>query len=247
MTQKQILVIIHEKNSSSGAIGHILREQGYHLDIRCPAHHDPLPTHLDHHEAVVVFGGFMSANDDRKLSFIRQELDWLPIALDTGKPFLGICLGAQLLAKLLGGKVAPHPEGVAEIGYYPIQPIVPPIKPNDRLSPPHKHFSTPRYVYHWHEEGIELPQTATKLAGGDTFSTQAFSYGGHAFGVQFHPEITTPLIERWLTVGKAMLNLPGAQDRDEQLKNHALYGESCQHWLQDFLISWLLSSPEGKD
>lgn len=64
----------------------------------------------------------MSANDDQTLPFIRTELDWIPTALGSGKPFLGICLGAQLLARTLGATVAPHPESQAEIGYFPVVP-----------------------------------------------------------------------------------------------------------------------------
>ncbi len=234
--QKQVLVVTHQKHSSSGAIGHVLREQGYHLDVRCPALGDHLPPNLEHHEAVVVFGGFMSANDDDKLDFIRQELNWIPTVLETKKPFLGVCLGAQMLAKVLGGRVTPHAEGMTEIGYFPIEPIFNPTIPEGQ------HFHAPRHVYHWHQEGIELPRTALKLATGDTFSTQAFSYSGHAYGVQFHPEMTTELMKKWLTLGVEMLTRPGAQSPEEQIKNHALYGDDCLHWLQAFIPFWLEGS-----
>lgn len=237
MIQKQVLIVIHQKHSSSGAIGHILREQGYHLDIRCPAHGDRLPFDLEHHEAVVVFGGPMSANDDQTLPFIRQELDWLPIVLETKKPFLGVCLGAQLLARTLGGKVTPHPEGVMEVGYFQIKPVE--CFSNNFLEAQHKYFSTPRHVYHWHKEGIELPSTVTKLATGDIFNTQAFCYGDNAYGVQFHPEITAELMEKWLTLGVEMLEYPGAQNREEQIKNHTLHGKSCLNWLEEFIPFWL--------
>lgn len=233
MIHKQILIVIHQQHSSSGAIGHILREQGYHLDIRCPAHGDHLPSSLEHHEGVVVFGGPMSANDDQTLPFIRQELDWLPIVLETGKPFLGVCLGAQLLARILGGKVTLHPEGITEIGYFQIQPV------ECSSAQQSKYFNIPRHVYHWHEEGIELPATATKLATGDNFNTQAFRYGHNAYGVQFHPEITTGLMQKWLTLGVKMLERSGAQSREEQIENHALYGTSCLSWLEGFIPFWL--------
>jgi GMP synthase (glutamine-hydrolysing) len=260
MIQKQVLIVIHQKHSSSGAIGHILRERGYHLDVRCPAQGDHLPADLDHHEAVVVFGGPMSANDDQTLPFIRQELDWLPIVMETNKPFLGVCLGAQLLARILGGKITPHPESIMEIGYFQIQPVEHCLQNSFQdsfrnslensqknslneysLPQQSKHFNYPRHVYHWHKEGIELPATATKLAGGSTFSTQAFCYGDHAYGVQFHPEITAELMQKWLTLGVEMLKHPGAQSREEQLRNHDLYGNSCLNWLEEFIPFWLKS------
>jgi len=236
MTQKQVLIIIHQKDSNLGAIGDILQTQGYYLDVRCPAHGDRLPSDLEQHDAVVVFGGPMSANDDRTLPFIRQELDWLPIALETEKPFLGVCLGAQLLARILGGKVTPHPEEITEIGYFQIQPVEHSHSSRNSQS---KYFDIPRHVYHWHEEGIELPATATKLATGNTFSTQAFCYGHKAYGVQFHPEMTRKIMEKWLASGVKMLERSGAQGREEQVKNHLLYGASCLSWLEEFIPFWL--------
>ena len=75
---------------------------------------------MDGYAGTIVFGGPMSANDDGKLPGIRAQLDWIPTALDSGRPFLGICLGAQLLARALGATVKPHPAGLAEIGYFPV-------------------------------------------------------------------------------------------------------------------------------
>src|SRR3546814_16454076 len=80
-----------------------------------------LPDTLEHHAGCVIFGGPMSANDDH-LPFIRQEIDFIPKVLKSGTPFLGVCLGAQLLARAGGAAVGPHAEGWHEIGYYPVKP-----------------------------------------------------------------------------------------------------------------------------
>ncbi len=79
-----------------------------------------LPETLDGHAGAVIFGGPMSANDPD--DFVRREIDWISVPLAEQRPFLGICLGAQMLAMQLGAQVAPHPEGRAQIGYYPIRP-----------------------------------------------------------------------------------------------------------------------------
>lgn len=226
---KKILLIIHQKTSSPGLVGQLLSCDGYELDRRCPSIGDELPHTLDSHEAVVIFGGAMSANDSETLPFIRTELDWISKILASGKPFLGICLGAQLLARVLGAKVTPHPESLTEIGYFPILPAESAEKP----------FDSPRYVYHWHREGFELPAGAIKLAEGEIFKNQAFRYGESAYGVQFHPEMTRTMMEKWTTEGADQLTLPGAQSRDEQLTKHALYGNDCEIWLQGFLRFWL--------
>lgn len=226
---KPILLIVHQETSDPGLVGQLLAEQGYSLDLRCPAIGHPLPPTLDDHTATVVFGGPMSANDDDTLPFIRTELDWLPMVLESGKPYLGICLGAQLLARSLGATVAPHPDGVMEIGYAPIVPT-----PAGSAE-----FEPLQYVYHWHREGFALPSGATLLAEGHTFENQAFRYGSTAYGLQFHPEITPTLIDKWTTVAAEHLERPEAQPRDQQFEQHARHGSVVESWLSRFLQQWL--------
>ncbi|MEB3291191.1 MAG: glutamine amidotransferase [Leptolyngbya sp.] len=229
-----ILTLVHQATSNPGLVRAILTEMGYCLDLRCPAMGATLPPTLDHHSAVIVFGGPMSANDDH-LPFIRQELDWIPSVLAAQKPYLGICLGAQLLARTLGATVAPHPDGLREIGYYPIVPT-----PAGRSFLPQ-----PMVVYQWHQEGFEVPQGAHLLAKGSTFSHQAFRYQ-KAFGLQFHPEITTTMVNHWTTEGADQLTYPGAQHRVHHISHHRLYRQSVEHWLRQFLAQWVAPSAQAE-
>ena len=229
---KKVLIIVHQETSDPGLVGQLLQAQGYTLDLRCPAIGAPLPDpkgdYLDHYAGAVVFGGPMSANDDQTLPFIQEELDWISIALESGKPYLGICLGAQLLARALGATVSPHPRELREIGYAPIQPVAA-VNPLAGL----------RQVYHWHKEGFELPQGATLLATGEVFPNQAFVYGDVAYGVQFHPEITRTMIDRWTEKVPEQLLLPGAQSYETQIAAHDRHAASVEHWLRGFLSQWL--------
>lgn len=223
-----ILTLVHQATSNPGLVGAILAEMGYRLDIRCLAVGDALPPNLDHHSAAIVFGGPMSANDDH-LPFIRQELDWIPTVLAAQKPYLGICLGAQLLARTLGAKVSPHPEGLREVGYYPIVPT----------AVGRAFLPQPMLVYQWHQEGFEIPAGAHLLARGSTFRHQAFGYQ-RAFGLQFHPEITTVMVNHWTTEGADHLAYPGAQSRARHISQHRLYRQTVEGWLRRFLAQWLV-------
>jgi len=108
-----VLIILHQETSTPGRVGNVLRALGHGLDVRRPRFGDPLPETLDGHAGAVIFGGPMSANDPD--DFVRREIDWIEVPLREQRPLLGICLGAQMLAMQLGAKVAPHPEGRAEI------------------------------------------------------------------------------------------------------------------------------------
>jgi GMP synthase (glutamine-hydrolysing) len=228
---RPILIIVHQEHSSPGLVGELLQAKGYELDIRRPCLGEPLPQTMQDHTAAIIFGGPMSANDDETLPFIRAELEWLPIAINSGKPFLGICLGAQLLARSLGATVSPHPTEMREIGYMPIYPAT-----------GETFLSGLAQVYHWHREGFELPQGARLLATGSLFPNQAFRYGETAYGVQFHPEITADLIERWTSAAADQLELPEAQSRETQLQKHAQFGNQMKQWLSQFLDQWLQSN-----
>jgi GMP synthase (glutamine-hydrolysing) len=228
---KQILVIVHQETSDPGLVGQLLRQQGYTLDLRCPAIGHCLPMNMDGYAGAIVFGGPMSANNDDTLPFIRAELDWIPTVLEAGTPYLGICLGAQLLARVLGGSVEEHTDGLREIGYVPIQLV------RDRHNP----FAKLEYVYHWHKEGFSIPQDAVRLAAGNVFPNQAFQYGESAYGVQFHPEITREMIDIWVERAGDQLTLPGAQSHTEQTAAHDRHAETVREWLESFLPYWLNS------
>lgn len=223
-----ILVVIHQPTSNPGRVGENLRTLGFDLDLRCPAQGQPLPATMQGHSAAVVFGGPMSANDDH-LDFIRLELDWITMALASEKPYLGICLGAQLLARALGAAVVPHPTGQREIGYYPILPT----------SARQEMLLSPLMVYQWHQEGFMLPMGSHLLATGSTFPHQAFRYGQRAYGLQFHPEITAGMVNHWTTEGADQLSCPGAQSRGYHLSQHRLYGPMVERWLRQFLAGWV--------
>ncbi|WP_068086837.1 glutamine amidotransferase [Polycladidibacter stylochi] len=226
-TIPKILIVLHQENSSSGRVGQELRRRGFQLDIRKPRFGDCLPTTLEHHAGAVVFGGPMSANDHD--AFITKETDWLAVPLKENKPLLGICLGAQMLARHLGAKVAPRPDGEVEIGYYPITPTA----EGKQL------MKWPEKVYQWHNEGFTIPSGATRLAGSERFPNQAMQVNDNTFGIQFHPELTHAMMNRWTTKGSARLKDPGAQTRRDHFAGRFVFDPALFKWLQDFMDLWI--------
>jgi GMP synthase (glutamine-hydrolysing) len=227
-----VLIVLHQEHSTPGRVGRLLRERGHPLDVRRPRFGDPLPTTMAEHAGAVIFGGPMSANDEDE--FIRREIDWISVPLGEEKPFLGLCLGAQMMAKLMGARVYAHPEGRAEIGYFPLLPTADGEAVAERLG-----SRWPSHVYHWHREGFDCPAGAKTLATGDDFPTQAILVGSKAFGLQFHPEVTHAMICRWTVRAAHRLELPGAQDRSRQIEGRFMYDPHVAQWLERFLDHWL--------
>ena len=225
--QQPILIVLHQEHSTPGRIGQALGQFGFPLDVRRPRFDEALPQTLDEHAGAVIFGGPMSANDADE--FIRREIDWISVPLKEQKPFLGICLGAQMCARALGGRVFLHPQGQAEIGYYPIRPTAAGLSV---VNP------WPEQVYQWHREGFDLPAGAELLAEGDMFEVQAFRFG-RSFALQFHPDVTHLMMHKWTTRGHDRMAMPGARPRDTHFADRAVYDYSARAWLGAFLERWI--------
>ena len=228
---KTALFILHQQTSEAGDIANKLKIRGFNFEIRRPSLGDSLPTNLNNYSAIVVFGGPMSANDNDE--FMKKEIDWIGQVLQSEVPFLGICLGAQILVKYLGCKVEKNPNEISEIGFYKIQPTENGIKM----------FQSQDVFYQFHTEGFELPSGCELLAKGDIFTNQAFRYK-NCYGLQFHPEVNIYLHLKWLFL--VLIKKPhilfknGAQNIFYQLWLRIKYNNSISRWLDDFLDNYLL-------
>lgn len=224
---EKILIVLHQENSTPGRVGQALVQRGFDLDIRRPRFGDSLPKTMSAHAGAVVFGGPQSANDSD--AYIKRETDWFDVPLREQAPCLGICLGAQMMARHLGAGVAPHHERQVEVGYYPIEPT----------DAGRAFMPWPEKVYQWHREGFELPPGTELLAKGHTYPNQAFRAGPAAFGIQFHPELTLAMMYRWTTKGAPRMKLPGAQQRGDHFAGRAVFDTAMKAWLTNFLDRWI--------
>ncbi|OHB81602.1 MAG: hypothetical protein A2W31_17680 [Planctomycetes bacterium RBG_16_64_10] len=149
-----------------------------------------LPWDWEEVAALVVLGGPMNVDQVSEYPFLQREVSWIREAVARGVPVLGICLGAQLLAKSLGARVSSNP--IKEIGWYDVELVAP---PDDLL------FGglAGRYtVFQWHGDTFDLPAGTVQLARSERCEQQAFRYGTKAYGLQFHVEVTAQMVEEWL-------------------------------------------------
>ena len=144
---------------------------------------DPLPD-LQVLDLLVIMGGPMSVNDDGELRWLRDEKTAVRTAIEAGTPTLGVCLGAQIIASALGAPVYPGP--YKEIGWFPVQGM--------RDAGTAFRFPAETTVFHWHGETFDLPTGAVRLASSAACQNQAFQWGRHAIGLQFHLEMTGPTV-----------------------------------------------------
>ena len=231
--KQQILTVVHQQHSTPGKIGEFLVARGFALDRRCPMLGDTLPRDLSAYAAAIVFGGPQSAMDDQ-FPGIRAELDWLERhAIGSGTPLLGICLGAQQIARVLGAKVGPRGDGSLEIGYARVSPT----------DAGRAFLARPTMFYQWHSETFEIPACAVHLAHNGAFPGQAFRSGTQVHAIEYHPEMTREMIDTWCTSerGSKKLTLPGAQAHAEQLADYDRYAAENDRWLGEFLDGTLLA------
>ncbi len=182
---------------------------------------------------LVALGGPMSVNDEAALPWLATEKDFIRRFVATGRPFLGVCLGAQLLASALGARV--YPNRVKEIGWLPVAGVA-----HDK--PAVFHFPGNTEVFHWHGETFDLPPGAVHLARSAACENQAFQAGA-AVGLQFHLE-TTPESARALVEHARHELGPGPHIQTEaQILAAPPERYAGLHRLLDALFAHLLAAP----
>jgi GMP synthase (glutamine-hydrolysing) len=192
---KKLLVCQHVAHELLGTLNPLLKRAGFRIRYVNFARHPDAQPSLDGYDGLVILGGPMSVNDSHRLPHLSTEMKLIEAALQRNLPVLGICLGAQLIAKTLGADVYPNHE--KEIGWYDISPTD--EAENDPLLAA---FEKTEKIFQWHGETFDLPRTGLHLAFSSLCANQAFRYGENVYGLQFHLEVDERMIHRWLRVDK---------------------------------------------
>jgi GMP synthase (glutamine-hydrolysing) len=211
MARPKILVFQHVPYEPLGTLDPLLKQAGFRIRyVNFGRNPNERPT-LDGYAALIILGGPMNADNTAEFPHLATELELIVEALQRDMSILGICLGAQLLAKALGGTI--HASAGREIGWYSID-----LTEAGQNDPVLSTFGQQSEVFQWHDDVIELPADTEHLAGSDNCPVQAFRHGEHAYGFQFHLEVDGALIERWLTVPQHQSEFADGDVDPEQIR-----------------------------
>jgi len=183
-----VLFIQHGDVDKPGLLGEILVGQGIGLHVFHPYQNANLPQQLLDYDGLALGGGGQSAYELEKYPYLREECDLVRQALAAGKPILGLCLGAQLMAQALGAEVYAAPQ--KELGFFPVS-----LHPEASFDPVLSALPSRFPATHWHGDTFALPAGSACLGSSSMTPHQIIRYGKKAFGFQFHLEMTPALFE----------------------------------------------------
>jgi GMP synthase (glutamine-hydrolysing) len=197
-----VLALIHGSDVRPGVFCEVVAERGHALEEWSLAWDEPSPRPIDDYGAVLVFGGAMHADQDDHHSWLREENLFIQRLLDQHVPLLGVCLGAQLIAKAAHADVGPASE--PEIGWLEVK-----LTEAGTADPLLGSFPERFSALQWHYYTYGLPGGASELARSEV-CTQGFRLGDLAWGIQFHPEVTLEQLLGWIE--DAPEEVPGSVD-----------------------------------
>ncbi len=194
-----VLIVKHVVNEGAGIIGDFLKRKGYEFTTVDLEKGDRLPASFSSFEAVIVMGGPMGVYEEDKYPFLVEEDRLIKEAVSNDIPFLGVCLGSQLLAKACGAKV--RSGACTEIGYFDID-----LTPEGKRDPLFSGIPSSIKVFQWHNDTFDVPEGEALLATAEKCRNQAIRVGKRAYGLQFHIESTPEMVKTWLGEDLSSLN-----------------------------------------
>jgi GMP synthase (glutamine-hydrolysing) len=227
---KRVLLIQHEAFDPFGTLDPLLKREGIRIRYVNFAREPDARPSLDSYDGLILMGGEMAVYESHLYEHIRVEMRLVEDALKRDLPVLGICLGAQIIAHVLGAKVALH--STREMGWSKIR-----LTPAGDSDPVMGGFDSEEFVFQSHQDSFEIPTGADHLVESDVCASQGFRYGRHIYGFQFHLEIDRPTIRHWIDTPsniKFFEENPGLINPEQVLRETDLYlprstelSESC--------------------
>lgn len=224
------LALQHLDIEPPALIGEVLEAGGHNLTTLHLDQGDLLPASATLYDGIIIMGGPQSANDHT--DYIKNEVSWIKSAIMARVPILGICLGAQIMAKAAGAEI--HPSPVRELGWFPVYPT-----PASQHDPLFCDMSEGIGLFQWHGESFTVNPGMTLVATHPDVPAQAFRIGQAQYGLQFHIEVNESMIENWIAHSESERNQLGIEGINLLHKETPLYIESMQKFCRQLVINWL--------
>ena len=210
---RRLLVCQHVAHEILGTLDPLLRNSGFRIRYVNFGREPDAKPDIDKYDGLIILGGPMNCDETSRYRHLETEVEIIRAAIQQEKPVLGICLGAQLLARALGARVGKNP--VKEIGWYELNPTR-----EGQSDPLFRHFADAQQIFQWHGDTFEIPHGAIHLASSPDCGNQAFRFGDRAYGLQFHLEVDEPMINRWLhtPINARELEQRGGADHIAEIK-----------------------------
>jgi GMP synthase (glutamine-hydrolysing) len=222
----RVLVLKNIETEGPGTIGDYLEENSWGRDV-VELEKGELPPPVEDYHSVLVMGGPMGLYEADDYPFLRNGFRAVEEALKAGKKVLGVCLGAQVMAQVLGARV--YKGHAKEVGWLDITLTGEGLEDTAMRAmaegPAGEGPSESFKVFHWHGDTFDLPEGATRLAGSELYENQAFSYGGGSYALQFHVEVTPEMLEEWFR---------GEPERERVMADTARYHGECDARARNF-------------
>lgn len=226
--QLRYLFVKHSQHWNIDRCTYWMEDNNKVVDWCYPVDGQPFPD-PNGYAGVVVFGGANSANDCSDHVWVKRELEFVEQCLKADTGIFGICLGAQMLARVLGAQVRPHEKQLKEIGFTRVDPVV--DEPD--------FLDSPLMVMQWHSEGFDLPPDTRRIATGDDFPNQAYRVNDRVLGVQFHPEVNPQVLAIWHERNKTRpTGVLTEEQRISMMIDAHRYDAEITQWLGGFLSDW---------
>ncbi|HHT9125489.1 MAG TPA: type 1 glutamine amidotransferase [Candidatus Brocadiia bacterium] len=227
-----VLFIKHIDIEGPGTIADFLESNNVPHRTINPFKGDTYPDDPKTCSAIVSLGGPMNVYEEEKYPFLKLEDSFLRDAVRKEVPILGICLGAQLLAKACGAKV--EKAKAKEIGWYKI-----PLTSKGKKDPLFRGIDNELNVFQWHGDTFNIPDGGVRLAESNICPNQAFRYGKNAYGIQFHVEVTKQMIQEWIEAYKGELDtLKGIVYPKKLIKESDVNGEAYNQQASQFFSNF---------
>lgn len=188
---RKVLVFQHVAHKILGTLNPTLKEHGLRIRYVNFERDPDLDPTIEKYNGLIILGGHMGVYEADTYKHIKVEMKLIEEALNKNIPILGICLGAQMLAHVLGSEVRKSSD--KEIGWYDIN-----LTEAGQKDPILSHFQKTEKIFQLHGDTFDVPKSATHLASSSLFPGQAFRFGDKVYGLQYHLEVDEAMIHRWL-------------------------------------------------